>query len=539
MKSKKILTILLSLAIMFTFMPAMAFAATTYTPDQVEWDLQNKTVKTPDGDVFGITVTFSDGMVVAQATGTGANVISGTYTFYDLDNASIISVLPTTQGAEAYSFGSVNNVNLATYNTWKDGGLSIKFAQPSYTDSYNPANPGSATISYADFKTTAKWDVTASIDTLTESDSTQNAKVTASWKALAKDAAALKGTLKDVSVYVTGNKAFKIVDASGNSVATSTDQQVVNRTWAYDGKAHTFTAAAVAGYSVAYAKWNAKTNSWDPAEAISAKDVADSGDFRARFTKGTETPIDVFLTLTVSKAAPISGNSNDIEFGFDSALLANSNVAYKVPAGSTALSFINFQAKRSDDQVYAVDKEEAMKYFADAYDVTETATSAGENIVTWTVTPKSGVKTADLYNNHKVFCDNYGITSADLIAFNATNSVTVEVAAAPNVNTKDDDISFEGQTSFTYSGKKTTKKGVLKAKKTITVKATSDSGNAITYVATKTAGGKITVSAAGKITVKKGLKKGTYKVTVKAKTAAGNGYKAASEKQTYVIKIKK
>ena len=44
---------------------------------------------------------------------------------------------------------------------------------------------------------------------------------------------------------------------------------------------------------------------------------------------------------------------------------------------------------------------------------------------------------------------------------------------------------------------------------------------------------------AGKITVKKGLKKGTYKVTVKAKTAAGNGYKAASEKQTYVIKIKK
>ena len=85
----------------------------------------------------------------------------------------------------------------------------------------------------------------------------------------------------------------------------------------------------------------------------------------------------------------------------------------------------------------------------------------------------------------------------------------------------------------------TTQKGVLKAKKTITVKATADSGNAITYVATKTAGGKITVSAAGKITVKKGLKKGTYKVIVKAKTAAGNGYKAASEKQTYVIKIKK
>ena len=73
----------------------------------------------------------------------------------------------------------------------------------------------------------------------------------------------------------------------------------------------------------------------------------------------------------------------------------------------------------------------------------------------------------------------------------------------------------------------------------ISCKATADSGNEITYVATKTAAGKITVSKAGKITVKKGLKKGTYKVTVKAKTAAGNGYKAASEKQTYTIVVKK
>ena len=61
MKSKKILTILLSLAIMFTFMPAMAFAAATETVGEVTytaaWNDAHTSVTITGSDKSEYTVT--------------------------------------------------------------------------------------------------------------------------------------------------------------------------------------------------------------------------------------------------------------------------------------------------------------------------------------------------------------------------------------------------------------------------------------------------------------------------------------------------
>ena len=73
MKSKKILTILLSLAIMFTFMPAMAFAATTVTVPAgkvATWSVDDlyATLTDDNNHPFKATRSYSDSQIWSTAT---------------------------------------------------------------------------------------------------------------------------------------------------------------------------------------------------------------------------------------------------------------------------------------------------------------------------------------------------------------------------------------------------------------------------------------------------------------------------------------
>ena len=90
--------------------------------------------------------------------------------------------------------------------------------------------------------------------------------------------------------------------------------------------------------------------------------------------------------------------------------------------------------------------------------------------------------------------------------------------------------------AVTKSFKAKKKTKKLAKKKTFKLSATADFG---TVLFKKVSGNaKITVSSAGKVTVKKGLKKGTYNVKVKAYTKGTANYAAGSDTQTIVVKIK-
>ena len=98
MKSKKILTILLSLAIMLTFMPTMAFAGSSTTTTLKTWGDMYASA-TDNNDVpFATSRTFSDGVVTAAPIDYSNSKVEGeqikapnaTAHFYDLEGSSFV-----------------------------------------------------------------------------------------------------------------------------------------------------------------------------------------------------------------------------------------------------------------------------------------------------------------------------------------------------------------------------------------------------------------------------------------------------------------
>ena len=564
MKSKKILTILLSLAIMFTFMPAMAFADTEQVAGGkiFKWSSDFSSV-TYDGSSTNVTTeyTFSSGVTTAVAKyGTGESAPTSTVYFIDLKGAEI-KAGPTWTNAEYVAA----NKQPAT--------ILLRTTCDAATNKL-VANGAMVEVDSSDLN---GWNITYVTDDSLVATADTTAKVSIAWEASNKSLNYEDGLTANAPKLINAPVADKTVNVTASSTAVNDFYTMVKgakKTFTsasptdvyYDGAEHEILIDDMAHFTLAVKTQDPTTGAWRAATAADMKylNAGDKINLKAEYTPadaiGTEIGASTkTLTFTVNgaydasyadkKARPTfawtTGNSS-------TGTTDGGNFKYDLTTEQAAdpTAFITVSGGLTD-----ADTAELKAVWNEFYTIKVTDNAANSNFKTWTVAKKYtdaytatnfdatttavGKAYAAVKKEHAQLFANYKIGATFLREIATTDKITVKVTGPAVVNDKDDDISFEGQTSFTYSGKKTTKKGVLKAKKTITVKATADSGNAITYVATKTAGGKITVSAAGKITVKKGLKKGTYKVTVKAKTAAGNGYKAASEKQTYVIKIKK
>lgn len=511
-KAKKGLLIALFAAMMvFAFGATSAFA-TDYS-NTATWDLQNHTV-TFNGQTYGgVTVTFN--VATGKTTADFNNTVDEAHkTFYDLNGAEISNVY--TPGRPGHWDAVGTNYDYDGYTALDGKRLQLTLVRPAYATDDKAAGTKSEAV------TLDTWNTTAKIVELEESTATQTGSVSVEFAAQNTEPMELDGTVASKTIYVQGTPAVKGLLLDDSTTAATSVRYTAN----YDGKEHTIVANEVSGYTVAYEKFNKSTGKWDVLNgtAITFKNVADNGSYRAVYKKAGEADAAYGATINMSDA---SGSVPT--FGFDTATL--SAAGNKVPEGTDPASFIIGQ------NVLDVDAEEAAKYFADVYDIKTKANGANESIVTWSISDKEGVKPADIYKAYETFSENYGLTSRAYAGkTQRATSVTVTVTPAVDPNTQIDDITFTLAPNATYHVKKAKK---MKATKSFTVAAEAKSGNAISYKLT-TPNKKISIdSATGKITVKKGLKKGTYKVTVKALTDAGNGYMACKESVQLTIKVKK
>ena len=281
MKSKKILTILLSLAIMFTFMPAMAFAYTTSdSTNTYDWgdNFTSVEVKNAAGNVvktYGdvrFTVYDSTGLIEATAYENGTATSVKAY-YYDLKNSVLYS--GTTEVKGEWNYTNYTGLYGASAN------LQLKLAKP---DNITTAQWAAAT-GYAlngKIKTVGTYAASANkgdvetinttVYTTTEAEGTSSAPY-------------ILGTSPSATVTINdGNTGLAdgwYVDTVSSSTSTGTGVK-------YDGKEHKIVYNAnVAVGAISYEKYDTTKGEWVAGGDIVVKDAGNYGTWRAVYTSNT------------------------------------------------------------------------------------------------------------------------------------------------------------------------------------------------------------------------------------------------------------
>jgi len=602
-KHKSVVAILLAVMMIFTFMPTMAFAQSgatgtwsdKYTKVKVGDQTYTNIIRTfkdngtitaniDDYDTEGIYPVISDAV------------------FYDMEGAALNfpAELPKDNFERYFNNSDKKLTNpgiVLTIPSYVSNYNSFPTKTKSVTATAGALGGWTVTVKMPEnYEPTATEDQKVTLEAKIEREDRPAA--TADDPDIINNAVIKKEVLVKASTAAkTGaDVKFYLDKESDTALATGETDHEYTVAPIYDGNAHKIIATEAKDVSVAWSVWNSTTAAYDSvSECPSVTNVGDVAKVKA-VVSWTTTTTNGDQTITTTHKSNVVFNLSvheadyynlidEVYFNFNKDGDAG-NFAYKVAEGTeyNPADFVipeydkwSTRRNRPSEWVwngYSLDSKNHEKakatvdannellksFFNEFFEVKSSSTAADPNTVTLTIKSNmveklDAMKTVAAKNEFKSkygqmiknffglenpfakYADHYRLEYLIKIG-NGTATVNI-IPATPVVNDQEDDISFEGQTKYVYSGKKTTKKGVLKKKQSITVTATADSGNEIKYVATKTAGGKITVSTSGKITVKKGLKSGTYKVTVKAKTTAGNGYKAAKEKQTYVVKIAK
>ena len=560
MKSKKILTILLSLAIMFTFMPAMAFADVTTTGNFVWNSTYTKVYQVTDnGNVnYSVDKAFNDESAI-EAGYPGATHAWAVNNENQKQPNSDVYYYDFT-GAEIYLVGDMTN---DFYTGLEGDPATIKLKDntgKTTTTQLVTSSDGVATDNVAALDTwLMSYDVDEDLDNDADVQADINVVLDANGKTSGVDMPEIVGApvaKKTVTVQGTQGPVYNFYEiVKGKKKLETTIGQY------YDGTEHSVLIDDREGYTLAVTKYNDSTGKWDPATTpITWKNAGEKGKYQATYipataalisyygTTGNDFPtVDLTINVEESGATPsfawVEGNSTR-EY--------NDGEAYKYElTAEQAANPRQFLVIRNGISASStVDVEELTAVFDEFYELKVTENKADSSLVNWTITPKNTFATieaaikasqkahAQLWKNYAdgvfmVDSESYEYGMSEFVGM--LEPYTIKVAVAKSANSQDDDITFSGVTTKSFKAKKKTKK--LAKAKSFQIAAVADSGNAITFTATTT-NSKITVSKSGKVTVKKGLKKGTYKITVKAKTAAGNGYKAAKESKVYTIKIK-
>jgi hypothetical protein len=554
MKHKKLLAILLSLAIMVTFMPMMAFAqdagyTTSWAKDYKSVTVTNNATKESatftDGQNAKVKYTWANGAVTASldwstydsaaVSDLGRN--AAPEDFYDLSNAFIGTSATDKVTTVAYANFAYAEKAPAGSKVYTATNYKVFTTQPSYTDGYD-AKTVATTATLLDAN---KFDTEIvangfAPDTYTNMPVTLVANVLPYGVGAATSNVNYIGTVPEKAITVQGMVAnadqivFAVDDLkeapTGWTKIPATGAGLTAVTGTYDGKTHKIVNSEVPGLKVVYEVQNAN-RTWDEVSAVEFKDVT-ATPIQARYTVYKD---NVAVTGYKNKNFTVTVNPTNTTFSFEFDEAKLSSDKNQVAKDANPLDYVKVIG------VKAADKETALKLFSDKYEIKVADKAINKEAKTWTIVKKEGVKDADIYKSYKAMMDNYKGANSDRTDLDADpQEVTVYLVEGSTLNNLDDDVTFTKAQGQKYSYKK-----VLKKKsKSFKVVAVADSGKAVQYSIVSSNTSKITINAeTGKITVKKGLKKGTYTVTVKAKTVAGDGFRAASDKATLQVKVTK
>ena len=564
MKSKKILTILLSLAIMFTFMPTLAFAANVGTgtwnyPDYTTVSVSSGGTTTTYSNVKK-TWTDSTGLVTAALDWTSYSTPGPAQSkdYYDL-NSSVI---------KAYDVYTYDNFTSAfpvdTDGNYNMTGAALIFSKPSYVTGTNTATHeensfsgwGSVAVTATGFDPTSYEDQTVTLTakvTPAGANGTQKAAnrerfvgtvptktITVQKKAAA--ATQIIVAVDEIKAGVTSNYAFS------NGAAAATAPKVD-----YTGAAHKLVANSVPGFTVSYKQFNPTTNAYEDVDAISG---TDAGVYEGTvIVKNATTGASVYnspVSFEITKTAVASV----LNFGF--AATTNSAAEYYVEgADYDAYEWVEIWtatgATKEQKAAIAANKADIMAVFKAVTKVTAKADKNDPNKFTVGIEDNDLVagdaEVKALNKTYKQLLANLGFSSVTdlrraLTGEGLTSNSDHYASATVHTNYVKPDDDYEvtftkAITSKTYKGKYTTKKGKLKKNQTIQFTAeTTLTGATIAYKLVNASTSKIKINkSTGKVTLKKGLGKGTYKFKVKAYVPGFS--EKASEVQTVTIKVKK
>jgi hypothetical protein len=587
MKHKKLMAILLSLAIMVTFMPMMAFAddGTVEAKLVKTWTSTDTYAKVTDSDnhSFNTSRVLSDGFIEATAKDDDS-LADKTYKapkweatdgsaavayYYDLDNSAFV-----------YGSKALNGTTWTSYDNFKNAlaSVEVQVVEPSYTDAM-VANPSKKpdkkvinvtmgrvgedrTFSMTGIKNRtftlelSKYDTTKASEDQTVTLSVKKSEAINAVNVKDLNTADVLGTIASATVTIKGTKAT--VDSAKYFWDTVGGANIQNGL--YTGAAHSIVAEPVDGYTVSWQVYNKTSGKWDKVDAVSLTDAGEVT-FKAVWTK-TSTGVEeksFEKTAKILKVESYKSNERYVSVTWDQAqneVDEERYPQYTVPGTEyDAMNYVVVKAVEesmkdgeSADQTtarlaknaaivaaVAANADELKAYLNDYFTVKDITTKADTKAgkVKFQITKKdltADEKTA-LAKKYEKLTDNFGAS----LTIDTTSKATIVLNGDAS---KDLEVSFtKAISSKTYKGSKTTKKGKLKKDQTIQFTAEAANGKAVKYKLINVDTSKIKIDKeTGKVTLKKGLAKGTYKFIVKAYVPEVS---LAYETQNVTIKVKK
>jgi hypothetical protein len=547
-KHKSVVAILLAVMMIFTMMPAMAFAAIDGDTPSADYKFSDdlSTIVTSSGVRYVGTVKVWDaahGKVKVQwdANENGSIADPGiTFEYYDLAGAEFLVDTATGTKAIAKSYDQ-----LATSQFTK-----LKVKKPADVAKVNATDSETAEVAISDIAGIATgWSGTVimTVDgkkatSVEQKDAVQNVEITLdqSWAAANNkkvvNAPAAATTVINAKKATAKSAVFFFDEVSEKATKLSTTAAA--NTVPYDGAEHTIVMKPMDGYSVSYTVFNKKTGTEDAVSAVTLKDVlAESMTVTATVTDTatagkTEKETYTFKGVNITSVAKPS-----------LAWAARTDMPYTIADNQEydPYAYLVVKAGADTDEAKAAAKanEELLKgFFKDYYGIT-TETQAvkdpqtGNTVVKFVVGDYSVKKAEDVDAKYAAMLADFGITDPVTQKFTVPGNTSIQLAPADEFF----EIEFiNSPTSKSYKAK------VLKKKaKSFKVKAEATNGDAITYKLIN-APEKIKINKkTGKITLKKGLKKGTYKITVKAYVAKSYSWSGGypCEYHNITIKVKK
>ena len=566
---KKLFAILMSAMMMVTFMPAMAFAAVS-TPtatakwaadySKVEYTISYKVgdvAKTEKLEVAATREFQTSGDAVGMVKASHANVSGDAFAYkgFTTDEANALAAAVNTANKVKYFYDftgakilAASNLLLSNVTSKSDfarlfnatsgafNGYGILMVQPAYTLVKATDTPKVAALhvtnsSSDDLKNMdIAWDkladttfdatsyaaqdvvVSGELTTYNEPDASESKPavlggyvVTDTAKIAAKNPT--KDEVEKSDFYLDEVSAKTVVKATGHDDYT------------YDGAEHTVVMGNFPGLTVKYQLRNEQTKLYEDVDAVKIK-KAGTYKFKAFVNDSTTTAAkELTFTVEVGKAtASVQFVVNDADTETLTKntfhVAENYNVVDYIEVAPDVTGAVDTPKEKANVAAAKADEATIMAFFAEYYDVTQTAKKFDASNVTAKISDKTdaAVKKA-VETKYK-----------DLLA-NYTNKFGATRYEANFILDKATDIEW---TKAPLTKKYHNKKGTLKKTYTFAVEAKADSK--VTYKLTN-GGEMIKIDKnTGKVTVKKGLKVGTYKVYVTAK--------AGSSKDTYTLTIK-
>jgi hypothetical protein len=558
MKMKRLLTVLLSLAIMVTFMPMMAFAnAPAKTKATFNSDYSKVTVAAykdtvtedsiPEHTYNTVRVYNEDGTISAYpdpATDVDWEVPSGpdvTAKYYDMSVAEFADEDGKTLKAEyawgRYTQGSMEYLKLnvpsyvankaeaqaVTANLYymKDNWYGVAVGDEEFVGTKREAQ--SFTLSLEDHFTTAEDDGITFFGTVPAKEVTV--------------AAPDPNPAYDTDYFFDSEE---VKAAMGNKFGSGTAANPFVAL--YDGEAHTFMAREVSGWTAAYSVWDSSTGKWNATTAVTLTDVLDKPEYvKVEWTKTGETTQTRTFYVNLKNAGTAIVGFVPSEDGY-----------YSVP-GTTydASSYIDAVAevtydKSLDDapkayaklldaataKAVAANKAEILAYFNELNEIAESTSKSNPNIVELDIVSKD-LTTAE----RTAIAKKYAKLLTRLSVMTGDDDAVVGLNG---VDLTDYEIEF-----VEAPAKKVikTKKAKSTKKVTINIKAECKNGTVVKYKLINAPKKNITIDAnTGKITVKKGTPVGTYSMKIKAYIPGSYNYfgtNSFSETQDIKVIVKK